>query len=503
MLNNHLPSLIKKAVVFACFFLFISWSSQGSTDNVWQFEPTLDRVYKLILDLQTDQAYADLAQVKNVNELHKIYLQSLLETADMLITEDEKRWDKINEGLKARIDKVAAMPPSAETLFLKAELSLQRGFNLLNMSQEVNAVFAIRQAYQATQECFKKYPNFIPIKKTYGVIQVMVGSVPDKYQWFMNFLGMKGSVIVGQRQLDELRLSKSSLSAEATILFFTIKGFINQQFGEAAKGFQDCLTRDPENRLLLFLGINMLMKDSQSEEALRLIQTLDKKPNGLKMLYVEYLRAEALLHKGEYTAAIQSYLRFLKGYNSQSFRKDAYYKIGLCQLLMGDKESMLKSFDIARKTGKSVSDPDKYAAAMLEDSAMPNVKILKVRFYTDGGYYKEAKDMLKSISPTDLTGKKDLTEFYYRKGRLAHKTQDLASAKLFYQQTIDMTGQNPWYFAPNAALQLGYISQSQGNNAEAKKYFEKALSYKKYEYKNGIDTKAKSALENLNKKSTL
>ena len=166
---------------------------------------------------------------------------------------------------------------------------------------------------------------------------------------------------------------------------------------------------------------------------------------------------------------------------------------------MGDLPSARKNFDIAKTAGKTIADPDKYAAAMLTDDAFPNYKILKVRFYTDGGYYKEAKEILKTITPSDLTSPKDATEFYYRKGRLAHKTQDFNSAKSFYLETIDKTGNEPWYFAPNAALQLGYISQSQGDFASARKYFRKALSYKRYEYKNGIDSKAKSALEQLSK----
>ena len=298
---------------------------------------------------------------------------------------------------------------------------------------------------------------------------------------------------------EDLRLSKSSLSLEATILFYTVKGFLNQKFGEAAKGFQECLQREPENRLLLFLAINMLMKDSQSDEAFKLMQTLDKHAQGLPMVYVEYLRGEALLHKGEYIPAISAYQKFLKGYKSQSFKKDTYYKISLCFYLMGDLPSARKNFDIAKTAGKTIADPDKYAAAMLTDDAFPNYKILKVRFYTDGGYYKEAKEILKTITPSDLTSPKDATEFYYRKGRLAHKTQDFNSAKSFYLETIDKTGNEPWYFAPNAALQLGYISQSQGDFASARKYFRKALSYKRYEYKNGIDSKAKSALEQLSK----
>lgn len=468
-----------------------------SADNIWQFEPGLEHVYKLILNLQTDQAYVELAQLKNVNELHKMYVQSFLETVDILITEDEKRFENVNEVFKERIDKVSEMPETAETLFLRAELSLQRGFNLLNLSQELSAVLAIRQAYLATQACIKKYPNFIPIKKTHGVIQVMVGSVPDKYQWFMSLLGMKGSVKVGQKQLDDLRASKCSLNAEATILYFTIKGFINQQFNEAAKGIQECLVKDPDSRLLLYLGINMLMKDSQSEEALQLIHALDKQPQGLSMVYVEYLRGEALMQRGDYTPALQGYQKFLKGYKSQSYRKDTYYKMALSYYLTGNMENARKNFEIAKKTGKTTADPDKYAAAMLEEGTFPNAKILKARFYTDGGYYKEAGEVLKSVTPADLASPKDKTEFAYRRGRLAHKTQDLNAAKVYYLQTIKMAGEEPWYFAPNASLQLGYLYQSQGDVANAKKYFEQALSYKRYEYKNGIDTRAKSALEQL------
>lgn len=469
-----------------------------SADNLWKFEPALEAIYKQILSLQIDEARRQLTLVRG-NELHKLYLLNLSETADILITEDEKRFDKINDDMRARLDKLSEMPETAETLFLRAEISLQRGFNLLNLGQELNAVLAIRQAYLNAQECIKKYPQFIPVKKTHGVIQVMLGSVPDKYQWFMNLLGMKGSVKVGQKQLEDLRASSSSLNLEATVLYFTIKGFLNQQFAEAAKGFQDSLEKDPDSRLLMFLGINMLMKNSQSAEAYALIQNLDRHPQGLPMIYIDYLRGEALLQRGDYTPAIASYQKFIRGYKSRSFKKDSYYKISLCYYLLGDQASASKNFETAKTTGRTASDPDKYADAMLADNTFPNAKILKIRFFTDGGYYNEARETVKSVTSADLSNPKDVAEFAYRKGRLAHKTQDLPAAKALYLQAIEKTGDKPWYFAPNAALQLGYIAQSQGDISGARKYYEKALSYKRYEYKNGIDSKAKYALEQLGK----
>ncbi|HEY5823348.1 MAG TPA: tetratricopeptide repeat protein [Cyclobacteriaceae bacterium] len=467
-------------------------------DKVWQFDTELFKAYQLVLNLQTDQAQVQLAKLeKHTNELHRIYVLSLCETIDVLLSEDEQKFNRIEENFKARFKYLDGLKESPEVLFLKSDLNLQRGFNFINLGQELNAVWAIRSAYNTTQECLKKYPDFIPIRKTSGVIQVMVGSVPDKFHWFMSLLGMKGSVVTGQKQLEELRLSKSSLSMEATILFYTIKGFINQQLDESAKGLRECLAQNPNNRLVLFLTTNMLVKNGQSEDALELIHSLDKNSQGLPVYYIEYLRGEILLQRGNYPEAIAAYQKFIPNYKSDNFKKDCYYKMALAYYLQSKPQQAKTYFEKAKVTGKEVADPDKYAAAQLKENQFPNAKILKVRLSTDGGYYKEAKEELQKITPADLTGTKDQTEFYYRKARLAHRTNELSAAKLFYQQTIDMTGVNTWYFAPNSALQLGYIAQGARDYTSAKKYFEKALSYKKHEYKNSIDGKARSAMEQL------
>ena len=55
----------------------------------------------------------------------------------------------------------------------------------------------------------------------------------------------------------------------------------------------------------------------------------------------------------------------------------------------------------------------------------------------------------------------------------------------------------PYYFAPQAALQQGYLAQSAGNKPVARRYFQKALNYPWHEYKNSTDAKARLALQEL------
>jgi hypothetical protein len=487
----------QKAGFIACFFLLTQIGLKAN-DKVWYFNPELQKAYQLVLNLQPDAALAQLAKATDKSQdFYKTYLLALNETIDVLITEDPKKFETLLVNFKHRLEWLEKLEPGPEVLFLRAELNLQKGFNLLNMGEEFNAVFAIRRAYNLTQECIKKYPDFIPIKKTHGVLQVMLGSIPEKYAWFMSLLGMRGSVTVGQKHLAELKISKSSLSQEATILLFTIKGFINQFFGEAAKGMLEYLKEQPDNRLALFITINMLMKDSQAETALELFQTLEKNNQGLPMYYADYLHGDALLQKGEYQKAITYYQKFQKGYRSLSFKKDSYYKIAICYWLLNDNVNSKINFEKAKTVGKESAEPDKYAAKQLEEQQMPNQKLLKARFATDGGYYEQANAALQSIGATELKTKKEQAELLYRKARLAHKTHNTSAAKTLYLQCIAFTKDHPWYFAPNSALQLGYMAQDQKDYVQAKKYFEQALSYKRHEYKNSIDSKAKFALEQI------
>lgn len=488
---------IKKAGLIVCFFLSTA-NLFASPEPAWQFSDNLTTAYLFVLNLQPDKAQLILNKISNPNEeLYKLYVQSLSETVDVLITEDEKKFEQLESNFHQRLQYIEKLPDSPEKLFLQAELTLQKGFNQLNLGQNVNSVLSIRKAYNIAQECIKKYPSFIPIKKTYGVLQVMLGTVPDKYHWLMTLLGMKGSVAAGQKQLQELRDSKSSLNAEAKILFFTIKGFISQEFSEASVGLEECLKEHPNNRLILFLTMNMCLKDSKSEKALEYALLLDQFNQGLQMYYVDYLHAEALLNKGDYSNAISFYQKFLKGYRSQSFKKDANYKISICYWLLNNEAEAKIYFEKAKVTGKDIADPDKNAANQLQENQLPNQKLLKVRYATDGGFYKEAKHQVQSIQYSELHTLKEQTEYFYRMARLAHKTEEYSSAKFLYEETIKLAGENPWYFAPNSALQLGYIYLDQKDFTKAKKYFELAMSYKKHEYKSSIDLRSKAALEQM------
>ena len=447
------------------------------------------------MTLHPQAAFQRLPDETNENTVEAVYVASLAEAAELLVTEDNAKFSQYEERFLRRLDK-NLKGSQRDYQFLQAEIRLQWAFVYLKFGHELDAALHLRQAYQIAESCRSKFPGYLPIRKTNGLLQIIVGSVPDKYNWVLSLLNMSGSVATGLADLEQVAGSRSVLATEGKLLLALVQGFILAQPDQALEDMKRILKEQPANRLALFFSASLAIKNSQSALALQMLQSLPDSTDGIPMYYADYLKGEAYLHKGDYLNSISSYRWFVSHQSGQNYIKDAYYKIGLCYWLNGNENDALALFEEARRKGKESTEADKSAARSLSEKTPPNVKLSKIRYATDGGYFKEAEQIFATISSMDLLIRKDQAEYYYRKARLAHK-MDQPEAIEYYLETINMTGQENWYFAPNACLQLGYIYKLQNKIKEAHEYFQRALSYRRHEYKNSIDSKARSALAQL------
>lgn len=456
------------------------------------FTGRLRKAYDLALNLRPAEA---LATVGDDNSAEAAYISSLAETIELLVTEDHSRFDEYEDRFLKRLDRRIKASPRAYQ-FLQAEIRLQWAFVYLKFGHELDAALQLRDAYQIAGACREKFPEYVPILKTTGMLEIIVGSVPEKYGWVLDLLSMSGSVPSGMADLGRVASSGSVLGVEARLLRALVQGFVLAEPGPALADMKEILAGEKSNPLVLFLAASLAIKDSQSELALGLLSTLADSASRIPLYYAWYLQGEAYLHKGDYLRSIRSYRWFIDHQPGQNYIKDAWYKTGLCYWLNGDENEALAAFKEARNKGKEATEADKSAARSLAEKNPPNIALSRIRFYTDGGYYEEAGALLSTLTENNFTTGKDKVEYYYRRARLAHKLGK-SEAVALYEKTIAMTGQENWYFAPNACLQLGYIYRSRNEPQRAAEYFEKALGYKRHEYKNSIDSKARSALAQL------
>lgn len=467
-----------------------------SSDDDWKFDDTTQKAYDLVLNLQLEEAHQLIPQPETA---HQHYVTALAEALELLITEDGEKYTEYEERFNQRLErKTKSNIP--DDLFLQAEIRMHWTFVYLKFGHEFDAALNLRQAYLTIQEIKEKFPRFQAIKKSSGLLEVIIGSVPQKYNWILSLLNMEGTTKTGFEELESTRLSGTSVAFEANLIYALIQGFLLQHADVGVQEIKSFLTKHPNNRLALFLGSALAVKNAQCEDALVMLDSLGKQTKGLPLHYGDYLRGEIYLYKAEYLNSITSYRWFINNYRGQNSIKDSYYKIGLCYWLNGNVNDAQATFKQAKALGKEASESDKYAARSLAEDELPHIQLTKARYAMDGGYYDRANYILESLLPRDIPTQRDQVEYYYRRARLAHKLNHLDAAKRFYLQSIDVNKNESWYYAPNACLQLGYLVLSEGDTVLARNYFNKALSYNKHEYKNSIDSKAKSALAQIRRK---
>ena len=486
---------IAKASLIACLFLCPSVVARAA-DSEWKFDANSQKAYDLLLDLQINQVHSLIPQPETAQE-H--YVTALAEALELLITEDGEKFTDYEDRFELLLER-KTKPNSVDDLFLQAEIRIQWAFIYFKFGHEFDAALNLRQAYLTAAEIKKRFPKFQAIKKTSALLEIIIGSVPEKYDWILSMLNIEGSIEQGLKDIESIRTSDHVLHLEADMLYALIQGFVLQQPDKGMDVIKKITSKSPENALALFLGGSIALKNSESETALAMLNKLSEHQRELPIYYTDYLKGEIYLHKAEYLNSITSYRWFLNHYKGQNHIKDATYKIGLAYWLNGNSNDAQATFKVARTLGRETTEADKYAARSLAEPELPHQELTKARYFTDGGYYNEAANILDSISQNDLPTLRDQVEFNYRKARLAHKTERIPLAKQSYEKTIEVNGSGSWYFAPNACLQLGYISISENNSNAAEEYFKRALSYKKHEYKNSIDSKAKSALAQLERK---
>ncbi|HLT81518.1 MAG TPA: hypothetical protein VKZ86_10835 [Cyclobacteriaceae bacterium] len=484
---------IPAAPLLLCLCLSLSCASAADADD-WTFTERVSRSYDLTLNLRFDEA---LTLLDNPTTAQEHYVINLAHALELVLTEDGEKYEAYHDAYSQLLEK-RTKSALAEDLFLQAELRLQWAFVFLKFGHEFDAAWNLRQAFLNISDCQKKYPDFIPARKTAAVLDVLIGSVPEKYDWVLSLMGMKGSLTRGIDALNTLRTTDNTMQREAALLYAVIQGFIMQDAAEALTETLAILQTQHASRLAHLLGGALAIKAAQSEKAMDFLDTFNPRDSAY-LHFVSYLKGEVYLHEGAYQQALDEYRWFANNYRGQHYLKDAWYKMGLCAYLEGKENDARVYFSRARSVGREDTEADKHASRALADSRMPHRGLLRARYFTDGGYYEKAGRELSLIRPGTLTSKRDQGEYHYRHARLAHKTGKLSEARRYYDETIRVCGNEPWYFAPNACLQMGYISLDAGDTALAKDYFIKARKYPRHEYKNSIDSKAKSALATLGK----
>lgn len=492
--------------LLVCLSLLTAFEGKSKGEN-FVFTENCITAYEHILALRIQKGEELLALEKKNNpkspaiafiEDYSYFLRSF-------INEDARSFKEEIDDFEKRLDLIEDSDENSPFhRYCQAEMLIHQAALRFKFRNYVDGAANLRSAYKLLDENIKKHPSFKPQYKSMGMLEVMVGTVPESYSWVVSALGMDGDIDGGMKKIESFMNAPASkpeidmLKDEGLFIYSFLQLHIVKEKEEAWKKVE-LATRDyKENLLHCYIRASIGTRCKKTDEVIQTLSNRPKGPDYIKFYFLEYMLGNAKLNRLDDGAAIhfKIFVTFFKGEN---YFKDAYLKLAWCSLLQNNTKEYNNYLSLIKSRGKNNFEEDKQAMKWAEADAPVNLSLLKGRLLFDGGYLEKALNEFKTAEKSDSNTEKDKLEVLYRMGRAYDEQKSTGQALVYYLETIKLGESKTWYFAANSALHAAMIYEDQKNCSKAKEYYNKVLKMPNEEYRQGIQGRAKAGLKRCEK----
>lgn len=459
----------------------------------------------LIMELHTDSAQVLIDLEKKENPKNHIvdYLENSADFLTVVLTEDEAQFNSREDAKNQRMKRIESCPDSDPyRRFILAEINLQWAFSRLRFGEYLKGAREINRAYKLLEKNIEKHPEFLPNYKAMGLLHALIGTVPDKYRWATDLMGIDGTINQG---LGELKRVIEECPEKPEYAFLEVESIFLYSFmvlnltpdTEPLKAIESRLEKlSQKSPLVAFAKASLLADSGETNSAIDQLENCGYQSRPLRFYYLDLLLGNYRLSSMERKCE-RNFQFYVDHFPGKSYMKSAQLKLAWHRLLFFNSENQfMRRLAKIDSIGSTILDEDKQAQRAFESGAIPNTGLLRARLLFDGGFYAEARSTLhdsKSTLRTDL----DFQEHRYRLARTDHESGQVDLAISEYKTVADENPIERSYYPANSALKLGELFELKGQRSEAIKWYRKALTYDDHQYQNSIHQKSKAAISRL------
>ncbi|MCA0234926.1 MAG: tetratricopeptide repeat protein [Bacteroidetes bacterium] len=489
------------------FLIFCIPSAALQAGKYFDFSASAQSVYQQALNLRLTEARNTLEQVKRnePDNLIAVYLENYIDFFTIFANDVESEYRNLSKNMDKRLEKLARGDRrSPYYLYTQAEVRLQWAILRIRFGDYLTGASDVKLAYALLEQNQKKFPDFIANKKSLGLLHAMVGNLPDDYKWVVrSFGGMSGTTDQGLKELEEVMAYAKQhdfiFEEEAVVTYAFLQLYLNNKPGVAWEIIKNSPLNPKNSPLANYALATVAMRAEHNDDAIKMLQNFPTGGSYSNLHQRYYMLGLAKLRRLDQDAN-KSFELFLQQYKGTNGIKECYQKLAWYSLVQGNPGGYRQYIEQVKQHGADNSEPDKAALAEAKSNEMPDVRLIKARLLFDAGYYQRAYDLLKSAEADYKSNRKLYLEYTYRLGRITHKMGKSPEALRYYQQTLDQGANEPWYFACNAALQMGLVYEEKRDYSSARNAFQRCLSLKPSDYSNSLHAQAKAGMSRCKNK---
>lgn len=474
----------------------------------YDFNENCIRAYQQIISLNFNEGRNIIEAEKFSNPENKIplFLENYIEFLTLVIGENQLDFEKHKPNRSDRINLLkAANVDSPWHRHCQAAIYLQWSFARAKFGEYALAGLDLNHAYRLLKQNKSIHPDFTPDMLLDGVLNALIGSIPESYKWATRLMGIDGAIETGRAKLYRLiEISETNnhweyLKPEAyfylSFIEMNLQGDKTRAVSLLNRMEQDTsLDAGPLN---CYLKANLCLRTGRNDRAIDILENCKVPEGSYPFHYLEYVLGSAKLNQLD-MAASRHLLNYVNHHKGLNYIKSAYQRLAWLSLLDNDANAYKFYISKVYYHGHVFVDEDKQAQAEAEGNRLPNLLLLKARLLFDGGYYESALNLLEHENENaGLSEARDSIEYLYRKARIYHEMGNFPAAIHHYIQSIEHGSNLKYYFAGNASLQLGIIYENEKNFEKALEFYDLCLKMDFTEYRSSIQQKARAGRQRV------
>ena len=492
--------------LFVLVFLFFFSKNTLNAQSRFDFSPLARAAYDKTLAMRFDEANATLAELRRKEPDNAVvyYIENYADCLKVFITEDQNLFDQLAPKAEKRL---AALRGSDKTspyyLFAQAQVRLLWAMNRAKFGQYLTAFNETSTAFGQLEDNQKKFPNFMPNKMSLGILHAIIGAIPDNYKWGVKLLsGMNGTTAQGQAEIEEVinyaKKNDFAFEQEALVMYAFLTLHLNNQNENAWQVINSPKLKPKEHLLAAFALSNVAMRTGRNDKAIEILQNRPTNAAYYPFPFLDYQLGLAKMFRGDADADI--YIKkYVNNFHGRNYLKEAYQRLAWLELLKGNWNGYKAYLETCKTSGKSDIGGDKNALKEAKSGIAPNADLLRGRLLCDGGYFQKAYNYLSTKNENSFGQQVEKLEYNYRMGRILQMLKNPNDAIAYFDKAIQSGKNTRYYYACNAALQMGTIYEDYGNTAKAREYYNFCIALNPDDYADGLHSKAKAGLQRLKK----
>jgi len=481
------------------FGLTASGTNAGalSTEKDLWFPEIKTKLYSC--NLKSAKSALEQALLHNENNPYLNRLLNHYDLLQLLFFENESQKNIWLNEIEARISNISnANIPDVDKYFMIAEAQLHATTIYMVSNNELKAVKSFKNGFNAYKTLEKLSPDSHETSEISGLYNIFLGSVPEKYEWLIGVLGMEGDFELGVKNLKYAFENAKTLGDRYEIGFYyaMFSAFFTDK-PETYYGYFKKLDAGLYYNPLMRQGLSMLAEASgNTEDCLSILLKNYDNQGDTEFNLLNYQIGNFLLY--QLNPQAEKYLTLYKkdkttDISNLSAERSLYWNYLITNQTKKAEAQRQVMISLAQKEN---NEQAAYIIHELETDNPPNMHLLKARLLYNSGNYSESLAQVNQFD-TETKNLRQNTEFHYRKASINEEMEKPEVAKNYYKKTILLGKDQIWYFAPQAALNLGKIYAAEYNNDLAKRYLKLCLKINISPYKESINREAKRCLKQL------